>query len=141
MTKSPSATITPGSYFNVGGAQCTTDIPFASHPLRKRTPTTSARFTSSKSKTADAPHFCNSVLTWSRCSDRSSPLSRTRARNRSILSVMNCQLPTALSVPQWMGHFKRLKTKGLESSFLLNHQEFLISQDLTSGFRATDGRE
>jgi hypothetical protein len=54
---------------------------------------------------------------------------------------MNCQLPTALSVPQWMGHFKRLKTKGLESSFLLNHQEFLISQDLTSGFRATDGRE
>ena len=49
--------------------------------------------------------------------------------------------PTALSVAQWMGHFKRLKTKSLEGSVLLNHQEFLISQDLRSGFRATDGRE
>jgi hypothetical protein len=35
----------------------------------------------------------------------------------------------------------RLKTKGLEASGLLIHQEFLIKQDLKSGFRATDGRE
>jgi hypothetical protein len=30
--------------------------------------------------------------------------------------------------------FKRLKTKGLEGSFLLNHQEFLISQGFENQF-------
>src|ERR1700751_3548301 len=114
-------------------------MPFASHPLRKRTLLTSARFTSSKSKTADSPHFCNSLFTWSRSSDRSSPLSRTRARNRSILSVMNCQLPTAPSVGQCMGHFQMIENQGPGTEFLLNHQESLINQDLEAPFERPVG--
>src|SRR5579859_353260 len=40
------------------------------------------------SKTTEVPQQLISALTWSRFSDRSSPLSRTRVRNRSILRVM-----------------------------------------------------
>jgi hypothetical protein len=36
-----------------------------------------------------------------------------------------------------MGHFQTVENQGPEGSDLLNHQEVLINQDLSSTFRAT----
>src|SRR6267143_6684639 len=105
-------------------------MPSASQVLRKRTPSTSTRSTSSKSKATRGPPRSISAFTCSRCSDRNSPLSRIRVLRlpeiRSIFSVMGLWSEAhSYECNDWAIH-NSLHGRDLEVPAILNFEEFLF---------------
>src|SRR5260370_34920432 len=108
-------------------------MPADSQALRKRTPSTSTRSTSSRSSSTFGPPRSISDFNCSRCSDRSWPLRRMRAPRlseiRSIFSILNvgpnyvsdkCNRWTVRNSPQ---------QRNLALPPAGNFQEFLIYEE------------
>src|SRR5260370_40670502 len=108
-------------------------MPSPSQVLRKRTPSTSTRSNSSKSKATRGPPRSISAFTSSTCSDRNAPHSRIRAPRlpevRSIFRVMSLWSEAhSYECNDWAIH-NSLHGHDLGVPPILNFEEFLFGEE------------